>query len=217
MISTLKKLAPYKPSQRLLRQIAKSRNFAKSRNWGTAGPNQVAGEPQNNPPSQREGPGEGESPKKKEKTMDYESTFKQINQTIQAAEEHLAKIRQAMALIEAAGKYPVVPWEKWKDDRYLYLKFPDNVQDLNSLKLDKKNRLYFGSKAENIAEARRLVRNSEQYVRLRDPARQLNLWLGETDRAITNLTRRIESWPQLDANLWDQLELEETIDAQNDR
>lgn len=126
----------------------------------------------------------------------------QIQFELLQAEEHLARIRQRMTELEAAGMYPSassgrspgLPTERWKDDRYLYLYFPDGAA--NGLKLDAKQRLYIGADPARIEEARRRVANRRKWEDLNSIARWLDQWLKEKETDIRQIADRAKRWPR---------------------
>lgn len=97
-----------------------------------------------------------------------------IGQEYRAAEQCLAEIQAEMSETEAAGMYPAIPTERWKDNRYLYMYFNDRPPDLS---LDAKGRLYIGADPARIAEARRLVANRIEWEALNRIATYLQGYL----------------------------------------
>lgn len=126
--------------------------------------------------------------------MDRTDHLDQIGFEMLQAEEHLAVIRHAMASLEAAGMYPGLPTERWKDARYLYLYFPNGAA--NDLKLDAKQRLYIGADPQRIEEARRRVGNRRRWEDLNSVARWLDQWLKEKGTDIEQMASRAKRWPR---------------------
>lgn len=134
-----------------------------------------------------------------------------ITENIQAAKDHLDRLRHAMAALEADGMYPAVPSREVWEDRggaaeYLYLHFSTDRYG-NFQGPDGKRKIYVGCKPEKLEQARRKIRNREHYNQLETIERRLNSWLANIERDLQSLTRQAENWPQLDDKLWKQLPL----------
>jgi hypothetical protein len=121
-------------------------------------------------------------------------TLHLINVSLLDARQHLAEVESVMAAIEAAGMYPAVPTEAWKNDSYLYMRFADRV---NGLELDAKNRLYIGTKADKIIEARRLAENRRRWEQLNSARRSLQGWLAQREDDIKQLRRAASTWKKV--------------------
>lgn len=132
--------------------------------------------------------------------MDIDPYLTQIVSQLTQAEAHIALLRQKIGEIEQAGMYPAIPTERWKDNRYLYLYFPNGAP---GLKLDVKQRLYIGADPARIEEARRLAANRRAWEELSHAISRLDRWLSEHSRAIISEARQAGNWPRAEAKLLD--------------
>ena len=112
---------------------------------------------------------------------------------IEQAESHLADLEQWIERVEAAGMYCAVPAEEWKNDKYLYMRFPPGDERDG---LDAKGRLYIGCKPDRITEARRLTANRDLYEKLESIAGRLRRWLRGEEQAIKYRAHQATSWPR---------------------
>lgn len=124
-----------------------------------------------------------------------EDLLTKIGQQVRAAEEYLAVIRAEMSEVEAAGMYPAVPSERWKDEKYLYMVFTG--LDADKLSLDAKGRIYIGSDPAKVAEARRLAANRQQWERLDRQRKDLESWLWVKENEIGRLAKEAGGWQRL--------------------
>lgn len=136
----------------------------------------------------------------------------EIHTGIEAAQAHLARLRQAMDALEEAGMYPAIPTEQWQgrngsEPVYLYMIFRFDHRRGGYTGPDSKRKVYVGNKPARIAEARRLAKNREIWERLRSTSRRLGGWLAGMESDLSNLVYRSKNWPQLDPELWMQLKI----------
>jgi hypothetical protein len=95
--------------------------------------------------------------------------------------------------------YPGLPTERWKDDRYLYLYFPDGPAD--GLRLDAKQRLYIGADPQRIEEARRLVGNRRRWEELNRIDEWLDRWIRDKETDIGRMADLARRWPRAKEDL----------------
>jgi hypothetical protein len=119
-----------------------------------------------------------------------------IAANIKAVTQHLGRVEAAMRRLEAAGKYPAIPSEQWKDGRYLYMRFDQN--EYHDFTLDYKNRLYIGASPARILQARRLAENARRWAALEVWRKNLSGWLRRVRNGVADLARQAASTPNLD-------------------
>ncbi len=124
---------------------------------------------------------------------DLKDNLDTIARELAAAADHLAALRVEMSRISAAGMYPAVPTERFKDGRYLYLYFPTRPAGLD---LDAKSRLYIGRDPDKIDEARRLVANRQEWERLDHLADRLDTWVKSSRVDLSRLAQSMAGWPR---------------------